>query len=219
MRHTPRHRAMKTNRAPRAAAVSVAATAAVAVPMMGLASPASADGTDWDQVAQCESGGNWSTNTGNGYSGGLQFQQQTWEANGGSGSPENASKKEQIRVAENVKDSQGMGAWPECGAGAGGGGGQANAQQQGQQGQQEQAQQQPQQQQQGQQEQTQQQPQQQQQEVPQGSGNYTVKSGDTLGKIAKNEDVDGGWKAIYNANKSTVKDPAMIFPGQKLQLQ
>src|SRR5699024_6694597 len=188
--------------------VSVAATAAMAVPFMGLASPASAsDGTNWDAVAQCESGGNWSTNTGNGYSGGLQFSQQTWQANGGSGSPANASKQEQIRVAENVKQSQGMGAWPVCGAK----GGQAGASQQSQQPRQ-QPQQQPQQ-----QAPQQQQPQQQPQQIPAGSGDDTVKSGDTLGKIAKKENVEGGWKSLYNDNSGIISAPALIYAGQKLQ--
>ena len=71
---------------------------------------------DWDAVAECESGGNWNTATGNGYYGGLQFSPSTWAANGGSGSPANASREEQIRVAENVLASQGAGAWPHCGA-------------------------------------------------------------------------------------------------------
>src|SRR5699024_3294843 len=66
------------------------------------------------QLAECESGGDWGINTGNGFSGGLQFQQSTWESHGGSGSPENASRAEQIRVAENVLDNQGWGAWPSC---------------------------------------------------------------------------------------------------------
>ncbi|MBS4727197.1 transglycosylase family protein [Mycobacterium sp. SM1] len=70
---------------------------------------------NWDAIAQCESGGNWSINTGNGYSGGLQFTPGTWAANGGSGSPHNASREEQIRVAENVLRTQGLGAWPVCG--------------------------------------------------------------------------------------------------------
>ncbi len=95
---------------------SVAATAAlVAVPMAVSTTAASAATYDWDGVAQCESGGNWSINTGNGYYGGLQFSQSTWAANGGSGSPANASKAEQIRVAENVLATQGVGAWPHCG--------------------------------------------------------------------------------------------------------
>ena len=76
--------------------------------------PAPAGGGVWDRLAQCESGGNWGTNTGNGYSGGLQFAQGTWAANGGSGSAHNASRAEQIRVAERVRSSQGWGAWPAC---------------------------------------------------------------------------------------------------------
>ncbi|WP_026918443.1 transglycosylase family protein [Gordonia shandongensis] len=71
---------------------------------------------NWDAVAQCESGGDWSINTGNGYYGGLQFSQSTWEANGGTGIASDASREEQIRVAENVLATQGPGAWPTCGA-------------------------------------------------------------------------------------------------------
>lgn len=77
---------------------------------------AHADGVNWDAVAQCESGGNWSINTGNGHYGGLQFSPATWASNGGVGNPANASREEQIRVAENVRASQGMGAWPKCGS-------------------------------------------------------------------------------------------------------
>jgi len=77
---------------------------------------AAVGGSVWDRLAQCESGGNWSTNTGNGYSGGLQFAPGTWRAHGGSGSAHNASRAEQIRVAERVRASQGWGAWPACSA-------------------------------------------------------------------------------------------------------
>jgi hypothetical protein len=77
---------------------------------------APAGGSVWDRLAQCESGGNWGINTGNGYSGGLQFAPGTWSANGGSGSAHNASRAEQIRVAERVRASQGWGAWPACSA-------------------------------------------------------------------------------------------------------
>jgi resuscitation-promoting factor RpfE len=76
---------------------------------------ANADSVNWDAIARCESGGNWGTATGNGYYGGLQFTMGTWRANGGSGSPAGASREEQIRVAENVLHSQGLGAWPVCG--------------------------------------------------------------------------------------------------------
>lgn len=98
---------------------SLAATAALAGGLGALSSvPASANdgGVNWDAVAQCESGGNWSINTGNGYYGGLQFTQSTWTANGGTGNPANASRDQQIAVAENVLRTQGIGAWPVCGA-------------------------------------------------------------------------------------------------------
>lgn len=84
----------------------------------------------WDALAECESGGNWGTNTGNGFSGGLQFTPSTWAAFGGTGSPQGASKGEQIRVAENVLQGQGWGAWPACSAKlglSGNGGGVASA--------------------------------------------------------------------------------------------
>ncbi|GJF10199.1 transglycosylase [Mycolicibacterium cyprinidarum] len=91
-------------------------TGALALAPMALATgTANADSVNWDAVAACESGGNWSINTGNGYYGGLQFAMGTWRSNGGSGSPHNASRAEQIRVAENVLQSQGIGAWPSCG--------------------------------------------------------------------------------------------------------
>lgn len=68
----------------------------------------------WDRLAQCESGGNWSINTGNGYYGGLQFSLSSWRAVGGSGLPSQASKAEQISRAEALKARQGWGAWPAC---------------------------------------------------------------------------------------------------------
>lgn len=79
--------------------------------------PAQAASTaTWDALAQCESSGNWSINTGNGYYGGLQFSLSTWQAFGGSGLPSNASKAEQIRIAERTLAAQGWGAWPACSA-------------------------------------------------------------------------------------------------------
>ena len=78
--------------------------------------PAAFAQSDWDRLAECESGGNWSINTGNGFYGGLQFQQSSWQAAGGSGMPHQASKAEQIRVAENLLSMQGWGAWPSCSA-------------------------------------------------------------------------------------------------------
>ncbi|MGI9027399.1 MAG: transglycosylase family protein [Candidatus Saccharimonadales bacterium] len=68
----------------------------------------------WDRLAQCESGGNWSINTGNGYSGGLQFSQSSWRGVGGSGLASQASKEEQIARAQMLQSRQGWGAWPAC---------------------------------------------------------------------------------------------------------
>lgn len=83
----------------------------------GAAAPSVAGGSVWDSLAQCESGGNWSINTGNGFSGGLQFHPQTWQAHGGgeySATAAGASREQQIVVAEKVQASQGWGAWPAC---------------------------------------------------------------------------------------------------------
>jgi resuscitation-promoting factor RpfB len=76
--------------------------------------------TVWDRLAQCESGGNWATNTGNGYYGGLQFSLGTWRAYGGSGLPSSASRLTQIAIATKIRDaSGGYGAWPACAASLG----------------------------------------------------------------------------------------------------
>ena len=94
--------------------VALAGAAAVAPIALG-AGTANADSVNWDAIAACESGGNWAINTGSGYYGGLQFSPATWAANGGAGLPHQASRAEQIRVAENVLRTQGIGAWPTCG--------------------------------------------------------------------------------------------------------
>ena len=99
--------------------MTVLAGAVSVAPIALGAGVANADSVNWDAIAACESGGNWAINTGNGYFGGLQFSPGTWRANGGSGMPNHASRAEQIRVAENVLRSQGIGAWPTCGANAG----------------------------------------------------------------------------------------------------
>ncbi len=76
--------------------------------------------TVWDRLAQCESGGNWATNTGNGYYGGLQFSLGTWRAYGGSGLPSQNSRETQIAVATRLRNaSGGYGAWPACAASLG----------------------------------------------------------------------------------------------------
>ena len=72
--------------------------------------------TVWDELAECESGGNWAINTGNGYYGGLQFSLETWQGYGGTGYPHEASRETQIMIAERVQNAQGWGAWPSCAA-------------------------------------------------------------------------------------------------------
>lgn len=94
-------------------ATSLAVAVVVAEPFIARADTGS--GINWDAIAQCESGGNWAINTGNGFSGGLQFTPSTWRAYGGQGAAQNASREQQIAVAERVKQGQGLGAWPVCG--------------------------------------------------------------------------------------------------------
>ena len=83
----------------------------------GASAPSAPSGSVWDRIAQCESGGNWSINTGNGYHGGLQFSGQTWRAFGGgkyAPTADQASRAQQIDIAKKVQAQQGWGAWPAC---------------------------------------------------------------------------------------------------------
>ncbi|MFJ5226964.1 transglycosylase family protein [Streptomyces sp. NPDC088400] len=216
--------------------------AAVAAPLIGATSASAASSSEWDQVAQCESGGNWSINTGNGYFGGLQFSSSTWAAYGGTSyasSADQASKSQQISVAEKVLASQGKGAWPSCGvnlggastgsgsgssdsgSGSSGSGSGSGTQEQPQQSQQQAAP-----------EQQQAQPKQSTRDAEQpasrgesrpvtikkGDGEYKVKSGDTLSKIADAKKVKGGWKKVFELNKDIVNSADVIYPGQQLHL-
>src|SRR5699024_3760122 len=98
------------------AATTIAFGAAAA--LMAPTASAAPD-SDWDRLAECESGGNWSINTGNGYHGGLQFSASTWQAHGGgefAPTADQATREEQIVVAERTLASQGWGAWPACSA-------------------------------------------------------------------------------------------------------
>ncbi|MET7453818.1 transglycosylase family protein [Streptomyces sp. NPDC005574] len=95
---------------------------AIAIPLLGATGASAAAGTTWDQVAECESGGSWSENAGNGYYGGLQVSQDNWEKYGGleyASSADEASRSQQIAVAEKMLDDQGITAWPTCGLLAG----------------------------------------------------------------------------------------------------
>ena len=88
----------------------------VAAATMSMPAANAVDGATWDALAQCESGGNWSINTGNGFYGGLQFTQQSWNGVGMSGSPANATRAQQIEAGERLLAIQGWGAWPACSA-------------------------------------------------------------------------------------------------------
>ncbi len=206
----------------------------VGAPLTAFAAPASAAGAhNWDGVAACESGGNWAINTGNGFRGGLQFTDSTYAAYGGTGSANNATKAEQIRVAENVLAGQGVGAWPVCGARLTGGTSSAQAQSA------------PAQRTAATQQQVSPAPQQQSTKAAPkavapkaaapkatvtrtapsntaagntAAGNYTVKSGDTLSKIAAAQGVSGGYQAIFALNQDKIQNVDLIFPGQRLRL-
>jgi resuscitation-promoting factor RpfA len=99
---------------------AAALTAATATPvaLVATAAPAhAASERTWDRLAQCESGGRWRIDTGNGYFGGLQISKSTWDGYGGgrfAAYPDNATKGEQIRIAERIQDGQGWNAWPAC---------------------------------------------------------------------------------------------------------
>ncbi|MGW4675291.1 transglycosylase family protein [Streptomyces sp. NPDC004324] len=110
------------HRRPRQAPALVVAAgvtgSAIVIPLLAAASANAADGTTWDRVAQCESGGAWSANEGNGYYGGLQLDQDNWEAHGGleyAPTADQASRSQQIAVAEKVLADKGLAAWPACG--------------------------------------------------------------------------------------------------------
>jgi LysM repeat protein len=174
--------------------VAVGATAALAG--TANAAPESA----WDRLAQCESSGNWQANTGNGYYGGLQFSLRTWRAFGGSGMPHQASKAQQIAVAERTLAAQGWNAWPNCSRKMGlrsfaadtGGTVRAAA------------------------------------PAPaapapapvaKNGADYTVVAGDTLSKIAARENVPGGWQAIWQRNTDVLSNPNVLRVGQQLDLR
>jgi nucleoid-associated protein YgaU len=228
---TGRHRAPSTASKLRRRAATVAATAGVAAvaPLLA-AAPAHADSVNWDAIAACESGNNWSINTGNGYSGGLQFSQGTWNAYGGgkyASSASQASRSQQIAVAEKVRAGQGIGAWPVCGKRAGSGASYSSSNTQGSSQRHSSSS--------------------KKYSAPQkqsgttykhytkkhhstassdrtvrtsaaGTGSYVVKSGDTLSKIAASHDVAGGWRAVWAANRGSIGNPNLIFVGQRISL-
>jgi resuscitation-promoting factor RpfA len=189
-----KHRARTRRRLP-----GVVAAACVPMAAGGLVGTTAAAGPEvnWDAVAQCESGGNWAINTGNGYFGGLQFKLSTWQAHGGVGNPASASREQQIAIAERVLVSQGIGAWPVCGKHAGDSAPSLPRRRP---------------------KPTTPAP---SSPPPTSSGPtsaYTVVPGDTLWSIAAHHHVPGGWSHIYAANRGAVTDPDLILVGQSLRI-
>ena len=115
-----RHR--KPSTAGKTLAKTALAAGVIGAPLATAGQAQAAPDNVWDRVAKCESGGNWSTNTGNGYQGGLQFTASTWRSFGGAryaSSAHNATREQQIAVAEKVLARQGWNAWPVCSRKAG----------------------------------------------------------------------------------------------------
>ncbi|MGP4043600.1 transglycosylase family protein [Streptomyces sp. 2A115] len=213
-----RHRRYQPNRINRASLTVTVGGAGMAIPLIGTGVAHGADVDTWNKVAACESTNNWKINTGNGYYGGLQFSQSTWEAYGGrayAARADLATKDQQIAVAEKVLKGQGPGAWPVCSvrAGLARGGDTPDINPSGTSAQTASPQTskrtvrdvQP-------------------QTTPQSQAGtaemYRVVRGDTLSGIAGSREVQGGWQQLYEANRKTVgADPNMIVPGQRLSLK
>ncbi|WP_436778397.1 transglycosylase family protein, partial [Yinghuangia sp. YIM S09857] len=122
MSGTGRHRRTRLSTTSRIAVAAGVTGAAIATPIIGATSASAASVSTWDKVAQCESTGNWSINTGNGFYGGLQFTSSTWREFGGTQfapRADLATKDQQIAIAEKVLAGQGPGAWPVCSVKAG----------------------------------------------------------------------------------------------------
>jgi len=117
-RYEGRHRApAPPSQTAKIVARSTAGATAFALPIVGMTTAHAATEEQWDNVANCESGGNWHINSGNGYYGGLQFTQGTWANYGGrayAARADLATRGEQITIANRVQSAQGWGAWPVC---------------------------------------------------------------------------------------------------------
>jgi|SRR6185436_9527633 len=200
-RYRGRHRAPSTTG--RTIARTALAGAVAGAPLLAAAPAANAaPDSVWDRVAQCESSGNWNINTGNGFFGGLQFTSSTWRAFGGAQfatAANQATREQQIIVAERVLAGQGWGAWPVCSRKAGATGQpvtlratapaapkpRAAAPKPA--------------------------------TVAPALGDYLVQHGDSLSSVAARQHVAGGYRALLAKNPA-LKDPNRIFPGQHLKV-
>ncbi len=216
----------RPSKASRVIAIAGVTGAAVAAPLMAAGNASAATASEWDAVAQCESGGNWSINTGNGYYGGLQFSASTWSGYGGTkyaSTADQATKSQQIEIAEKVLASQGKGAWPVCGKGLSSAGYSGGSEQSSGSTETRQTEQQP-------ASRSDERPAQTQKtqktvttptgkKVKKGDGEYKVVKGDTLSSIATERKVEGGWEKLFELNKDIVTDANLIYPGQQLHLK
>ncbi|MFI6080111.1 peptidoglycan DD-metalloendopeptidase family protein [Streptomyces sp. NPDC051217] len=222
-----RHRRYQPSRINRASLTVTAGGAGIALPLMGAGTASAAPVDTWEKVAACESTNNWQINTGNGYYGGLQFSQSTWEAFGGgqyAARADLATKDQQIAIAEKVLKGQGPQAWPHCSVEAGltrggdapdvapakardtpGSQDNASARKAG--------------------DSAKSAPRSDPKKaasptsVPTDREGYTVAGGDSLSGIAAAEELRGGWQRLYEENRRVIgSDPDLIFPGQKLVL-
>jgi LysM repeat protein len=219
----------RPSKATRVATLAGVTGVAIAAPLMATGSASAATASEWDTVASCESGGNWSINTGNGYYGGLQFSASTWAAYGGTAyasTANQASKSQQIAVAEKVLAAQGKGAWPTCGTGlssatySGGSSSSSSNSSSSSSGS------------------TStrstdttasrsaERPAAKKtvttptgKKVKKGDGEYKVVKGDSLSSIAEKHKVKGGWQQLFKLNKDIIDDADVIFPGQQLHLK
>ncbi|MEV4345326.1 transglycosylase family protein [Actinoplanes sp. NPDC049596] len=157
---------------------------------------------NWDAIAECESGGNWGINTGNGYYGGLQFSRSTWSSHGGgrfARTADQASRAEQIQIAELVRRSQGLGAWPTCGRKA------TSTRQYRAANTENRA--------------SRSATRQSSASTASSTGRqYIVRPGDTLASIAAKANVAGGWPTLFRLNRAVLSSPHRIYPGQPLAL-
>ncbi|MEV7151647.1 MULTISPECIES: transglycosylase family protein [unclassified Streptomyces] len=221
----------RPSKATRVAALAGVTGVAIAAPLMATGTASAATASEWDAVAQCESGGNWAINTGNGYFGGLQFSASTWAAYGGTqyaAQANQAGKAQQIEIAEKVLAAQGKGAWPVCGTGLSGaaynggssssGSSSSGSSSSGSTADRS----------------TDSQAASRSAERPaakktvttptgkkvkKGDGEYKVVKGDSLSSIAEKHKVKGGWQALFKLNKDIVDDADFIYPGQMLHLK
>ena len=205
-RYRGKHR--KPSTTGRTIARTAVAGAVAGAPLIAIVPSANAaSDSTWDRLAQCESSGNWAADTGNGFSGGLQFTKSTWSAfGGGAFAPvaHQASRSEQIAVAEKVLAGQGWGAWPSCSkkTGASGGSTPRDASSS-----------------------DTEKPQRVRLSAPAkassapaapAAGGYTVRSGDTLSGIAASHGMKD-WRSIQTKNPS-LNGGTLIMPGQRLAL-